>query len=197
MSLVDGWLSGLKKAPILTSERLVLRPITAGDAAFIQASVDDKRVCDNLSYTPHPYTMEMAETWVKNVNFGMTNNNCCYWTICENNTQVPVGSMGISIFREQEGAEMHYWINANFWNKGYCSEAAKRTISHVFDTLKAHRLAITHREHNIASKRVIEKCGFIFEGEERDGLKRHGTFENVLRYSMLYDDYVRAKQQWI
>ena len=78
MALVDGWLSGLKKAPILSSERLILRPVTAGDAAFIQASIDDKRVCDNLSYTPHPYTIEMAETWVKNVNFGMTNGNCCY-----------------------------------------------------------------------------------------------------------------------
>lgn len=196
-ALVDGWLTGLKLAPSLESNRLLMRPICAGDVAHIQQCVDDVRVSNNLSYTPHPYTMEMAETWTRNVNYGMSLGNCCYWTICEKETGEFVGSMGLSIFREQEYCEMHYWIAADQWNKGYCTESAKRIVVYVFEKLNMHRLQITHREHNIASKRVIEKCGFTFEGSARESLKRFGKFENVFSYSILRNEYFALKEKGI
>jgi RimJ/RimL family protein N-acetyltransferase len=195
MALVDSWLNGLKKAPLLESGRLFMRPMCAGDLSFIHENMNDKRISYNLSYTPHPYTVEMAENWMKNIDYGMSHANCCYWAVCEKETKAPIGSMGISIFKEQEGAEMHYWINADHWNRGYCTESSKRMIVHVFDILNAHRLAITHRENNLPSKKVIEKCGFVYEGMQRDGLKRFGKFENVICYSMLRDDYKKLKSQ--
>jgi RimJ/RimL family protein N-acetyltransferase len=138
--------------------------------------------------------MEMAETWVRNINYSMSQDGCCYWTICEKNSAKFLGSMGISIHREQEGGEIHYWINADEWNKGYCTEAAKCTISHFFEDLKLHRLAVTHREGNTASQVIIKKCGFVFEGSLRDYLKRFGNFENVFTYSMLRNEYLAMKK---
>ncbi|MDR1433442.1 MAG: GNAT family N-acetyltransferase [Puniceicoccales bacterium] len=193
-ALVDSWLVGLKRAPILHSARLLLRPVCVGDVVHIQSSIDDKRVCDNLSYVPHPYTVEMAETWTRNVNFGMANGSCCYWTICDQKTEEFIGSMGLSIHNEQDGCEMHYWVNADQWNKGYCTEAAKRTIVHAFEDIGMHRVFITHRENGLASKTVIKKCGFVLEGILRDSLKRFGKFENVATYSMLHDEYLAMKK---
>jgi RimJ/RimL family protein N-acetyltransferase len=167
-----------------------MRPIAVGDVEHIQRCVDDRRVSDNLSYTPHPYTMEMAENWVRSVNGGMQNANCCYWTISDAATGRFIGSMGLSIFREQDGGELHYWISANEWNRGYCTEASKRVIRHFFEDLGMHRLAITHRECNLGSKAVVAKCGFIREGNLRESLKRFGKFENVITYSMLRDEYL-------
>jgi RimJ/RimL family protein N-acetyltransferase len=192
-ALVNSWLEGLKKAPRLDSDRLVLRAMHAGDVTEVQFHVNTKAVSDNLSYTPHPYTIEMAENWMRNVSNGMTNGNCCYWSVCSRATGEFIGSMGLSIFNEQDGAEMHYWFGEKFWNNGYCTEAAKRTILHVFENLKLHRLQITHRKGNLASKRVVEKCGFVFEGELRDQLKRFGNYENVLYYSMLADGFLKLK----
>ncbi|MDR0715698.1 MAG: GNAT family N-acetyltransferase [Puniceicoccales bacterium] len=194
-ALVDSWMGGLKKAPQLYTNRLSLRAMHAGDFSDIQYHVNTKAVCDNLSYTPHPYTMEMAENWMRNVNYGMNNGTCCYWSICDRATGEFIGSMGISIFREQDGSEIHYWIGEKFWNKGYCTEASKRTIKHVFDDLKLHRLQITHRKENVGSRRVVEKCGFVFEGEFRDELKRFGAYENVVHYSMLADEFFKLKEE--
>jgi RimJ/RimL family protein N-acetyltransferase len=188
-------MGGLKKAPQLYTDRLSLRAMHAGDASDIQYHVNTKAVCDNLSYTPHPYTMEMAENWIRNVNYGMNNGTCCYWSICDRVTGEFIGSMGISVFREQDGSEIHYWIGEKFWNKGYCTEASKRTIKHVFDDLKLHRLQVTHRKENVGSKRIIEKCGFVFEGEFRDELKRFGVYENVVHYSMLADEFFKLKKE--
>lgn len=195
MALVDSWLTGLKNAPSLYSERLHLRAMNAGDVNNVQYHVNTEAVCNNLSYTPHPYTMEMAENWMRNINAGMGYGNCRYWSICDRSSEQFIGSMGLSLYKEQEGAEMHYWLGEPFWNKGYCTEAAKRTIVYVFEELKLHRLQITHREGNIASRRVIEKCGFVFEACMRDYLKRFGKFENVLSYSMLSDEFFALKKQ--
>jgi RimJ/RimL family protein N-acetyltransferase len=189
-ALVDSWLAGLKKAPMLRSARLTMRGIAVGDVEHIQRCIDDTRVSDNLSYTPHPYTMEMAENWVRNVNNGMCHGNCCYWTIVGPDGGKFIGSIGLSIYREQDGGELHYWINADEWNRGYCTEASKRVVKYFFEDLEMHRLAITHREHNIASKTVVAKCGFVREGNLRESLKRFGKFENVITYSMLQDEYL-------
>jgi RimJ/RimL family protein N-acetyltransferase len=187
-------MGGLKNAPQLLSKRLLLRAMHTGDVHEIQFHVNTKAVCNNMSYTPHPYTMEMAENWMRNINYGMGNGTCCYWAICDLVTGEFIGSMGLSLFREQDGAEMHYWIGEKFWNNGYCTEAAKLTIKYVFEKLKFHRLQITHRKGNIASRRIIEKCGFVQEGELRDQLKRFGAFENVMYYSMLEDEFLKLKE---
>jgi RimJ/RimL family protein N-acetyltransferase len=174
-----------------------MRPVCAGDVEHIQSGINDRRVSDNLSYMSNPYTMEMAEIWTRNVNFGMANGSCCYWTICDKKTGKFIGSIGISIHKEQEGCELHYWINADEWNRGYCTEAAKRIVTHVFEELHMHRLFVTHRERNIASKTVIGKCGFVLEGVLRESLKRFGKFENVVSYSMLQNEYLALKEKGV
>lgn len=190
-ALVDSWMGGLKKAPQIYTDRLALRAMRSGDISEIQFHINTKAVCDNLSYTPYPYTIEMAETWMRNINYSMGNGACCYWAVCDRTTGEFVGSMGISIFKDQDGSEMHYWFGEKFWNRGYCTEASKRTIKYVFEDLKLHRLQITHRKGNVGSRRVIEKCGFVFEGELRDELKRFGVYENVIHYSMLADEFFK------
>ena len=67
---------------------------------------------------------------------------------------------------EMEGErEVGYWIGKTFWGKGIATSALAQFLRIVKDRpLFAHVV-----NHNIASRRVLEKCGFIFlrrEGEE-------------------------------
>lgn len=194
-ALVNSWLTGLSKAKLLETSRLTIRPLTVSDTNNIQKALNDKKVSEQLSYTPHPYTIEMAEIWMKNVNFGMDKNNCCYWAIYTKDTNEFVGTSGLSLFSDQDNAELHYWIAADFWNKGYATESSKRVITYLFEELNSYRLQITHREHNIASQKVILKCGFTLEGKLRGSLKRFGKYENVMYYGLLRDEYFKLKEQ--
>jgi RimJ/RimL family protein N-acetyltransferase len=160
---VNSWLRRLKNAPQLDTSCLVLRAMHASDVFEIQYHVNPKAVCYNVDYTPHPYTMEMAENWMRNISHCIERRTCCYWAACALTSGEFIGSIGINIFREQDGGELDYWIGERFWNQGYCTEAAKRVMMYVFEDLKRHRLQITHRKGNVASRKVIEKCGFVFE----------------------------------
>ena len=59
--------------------------------------------------------------------------------------------------------DVGYWIGRAHWGKGIAS-AALRAFLHVDRTrpLSAHVA-----EHNVGSRRVLEKCGFVIDHEER------------------------------
>ena len=48
-------------------------------------------------------------------------------------------------------------------NKGYTTEAFKKVIEFLF-SLGVHKVIASHLVGNDASRRVMEKCGLIYEG---------------------------------
>jgi len=58
--------------------------------------------------------------------------------------------------------EVGYWLGKEFWGKGIASRALAEFLGYV-----AERPLYAHvAKHNIASRRVLEKCGFTVHGLE-------------------------------
>ncbi|MSQ86770.1 MAG: N-acetyltransferase [Alphaproteobacteria bacterium] len=49
------------------------------------------------------------------------------------------------------------------WKKGYASEMAAAIISHVFKSPGLYEMVSFTLPTNVASRRVMEKCGFAYE----------------------------------
>ena len=65
---------------------------------------------------------------------------------------------------EQSGArQVGYWIGKEYWGQGVATQALSQFLGHV----KARPLYAHVAKHNIASIRVLEKCGFTICGEDR------------------------------
>jgi RimJ/RimL family protein N-acetyltransferase len=64
--------------------------------------------------------------------------------------------------------ELGYWIASSQTRKGYATLASRLLIALAFDRFGCDRLQVTHDEVNVASARVIEKCGFAYEGTVRN-----------------------------
>jgi len=62
-----------------------------------------------------------------------------------------------------------YWLGQPFWGKGIATKALMEFLKMDWRPLLA-RVAKT----NIASRRVLEKCGFVVVGEERSPVKPGG-----------------------
>jgi [ribosomal protein S5]-alanine N-acetyltransferase len=84
-----------------------------------------------------------------------------------------IGSTGIE-FETEYRASTGYVLARDSWGRGFASEALLGIVG-VCATLGLARLhAMAHVEHT-ASRRVLEKCGFVLEGT----LCRHTLFPNI------------------
>jgi RimJ/RimL family protein N-acetyltransferase len=60
--------------------------------------------------------------------------------------------------------EVGYWLGREFWGKGIATQALSAFLTQVqMRPLYAH---VARR--NVASRRVLEKCGFTLSGEEKE-----------------------------
>ena len=86
----------------------------------------------------------------------------------------------------QSGYEIGYRLFKNeYFNKGYMTEALKLFISYLFKLKPINRLQINIMQENIASRKVVEKCGFEYEGMMRNATFHDGKYHNLLLFSIL------------
>ncbi len=64
-----------------------------------------------------------------------------------------------------------YWIGREFWGRGVATRALLELLRHVVERPLLARVA----KHNLASIRVLEKCGFVRCGEDKIPSKDGGA----------------------
>ena len=105
-----------------------------------------------------------------------------YWPIFELLTEDLIGCCGVRPFApETRSYEIGFHLRKKYRGRGYASEAAKAVIGYSFDTLKADKLYAGHHPKNEASKKILNKLGFQYIGEnyyEPTGLY-HPSYELV------------------
>lgn len=99
---------------------------------------------------------------------------------------------GITLSNARRGVSQSisvgYWIGAPFSRLGLMTSALGAVIPFVFDTLGFRRLEAACLPSNVASRRLLEKCGFQHEGLARQYLRINGAWQDHLLYAMIKDD---------
>jgi len=70
--------------------------------------------------------------------------------------------------QNKKSLEIGYWTHSDHCGKGLATLVTQILIIGAFDFMNSDRIEIRCRPSNIASRKVIEKCGFHFEGEIRN-----------------------------
>lgn len=81
-----------------------------------------------------------------------------------------------------------YWIGAEFARQGYMREALTAVVHYAFDTLDLSRLESACLPENTASKALLEKCGYKYEGVAQSYLQINGRWRNHVLYANLRHD---------
>ena len=101
-----------------------------------------------------------------------------------------VGDVSLAPIDERRGwANLGYWVHPDHWGKGYATEAASFAVTHGFEELALHRVSATIVADNDASKRVVEKLGFVHEGTKRDDAFVGGEYVDREVYAALADEW--------
>ena len=151
----------------LENERILLRRWKESDSKDLYEAAKNPNIGLNAGWSPHKDINESIDI-IKNV----FNNEETFAIEYKENKKV-IGCIGyltkdkshLKTLKENE-IEIGYWISEDYWNKGICTEALKILIKYCFEVKKYNVIWGTHFVDNLASGRVMEKCGFVKINEQ-------------------------------
>ena len=177
--------------PTLETDRLIIRVLNKNDVADLKewlgrdeiytywgrkANRNEKN--PELMFGPDP------RPWVKrkpSPDFD--------WGIVLKESNKVVGMIAIFDIQNARMGDIGYRVNPEYWNMGITTEALKEVIRFIFENTEIDRLNGRADVRNIASNKVMEKCGFIKEGTVRQG-KMVSVYCDYNIYGMLREDYM-------
>jgi len=148
----------------LYTERLILRPWAESDAEDLYEYAKDPEIGPIAGWPVHT-SVENSREIIRDVLSAEET-----YAVCLKEDNKPIGSIGLTIGgAEISGlglpdteAEIGYWLGKPFWGRGLIPEACREIIRHGFEDLKLEKLWCGYFDGNGKSKRVQEKCGFVY-----------------------------------
>lgn len=87
-----------------------------------------------------------------------------------------------------QSGTLGYWIGAPHARQGYMREAILALVHHAFTRLDLSRIEAACLPENAASRGVLEKSGFKYEGVAQSYLQINGRWRNHVLYASLRED---------
>ena len=81
-----------------------------------------------------------------------------------------------------------YWVGQQYARQGFMSEAIIAMVAHAFGTLDLSRVESACLPDNVASRGVLEKAGFKYEGVAQSYIQINGRWRNHVLYAALRGD---------
>ena len=160
----------------------LLRPWRMDDTSSLCKHANNSKVAENLrDIFPFPYTIEDAEFFITSIASSKSN---LIMAIAVNGSAV--GAIGIypQTGINQKNAELGYWLGEQYWGKGIETEAVNAIVYYTFHNLDVHRIYASVFDRNLASMRVLEKCGFTREAIH---------YKAVVKNNLVMDEYLYVK----
>jgi RimJ/RimL family protein N-acetyltransferase len=152
----------------LETARLILRPWNDGDADDLYRYACDPAVGPVAGWPVHR-SVEHSRAVIGDVLSKPET-----YAVVPKRENHAVGSIGLMVGKasnlglpDSEG-EIGYWIGVPFWGKGMIPEAVGAMIRHAFDDLHLGKLWCGYFEGNDKSRRVQEKCGFVYHHTKKE-----------------------------
>jgi RimJ/RimL family protein N-acetyltransferase len=87
------------------------------------------------------------------------------WAVELKTSREVIGLAGLVHLQDGPEIEIGYRFLEAHWGNGYATEAARASIAFGFGELGLERIVAVTLPDNLASRRVLEKCGLAFVGE--------------------------------
>ncbi|MEU6441908.1 GNAT family protein [Streptomyces sp. NPDC047046] len=169
----------------LSTERLVLRPFEADDAAALADMMNDEPVAAWTTY-PQPFTRAHARDWIAHRAPGeRLGGEGLVLAVTEFLTQRLVGAIRLSRTDWDLRATELSCVTASWARgEGYAAEAALALAQWLFTHRRFARVELRTAADNTAAQQVAQRIGCISEGVLRGAwIARHRDQSGVLRRS--------------
>jgi ribosomal-protein-alanine N-acetyltransferase len=160
----------------------VIRPWQSSDLQSLVKYANNPAIARfMMDKFPHPYTVETGERFISYA--GNTHPVSIFAITLDDEA---IGGIGLHPLQdvERQNAELGYWLAEPFWGKGIITDAIRQVVDSGFSNLAINRIFARPFGSNAASKRVLEKCGFILEAIFEKTFFKNGEYEDEYVYAI-------------
>nr|WP_297174951.1 GNAT family protein [uncultured Agathobaculum sp.] len=169
----------------LTTTRLLLRPFREQDVQALYEYSKDEAVGRNAGWKPHESLLESSD--ILHLVFL---DQPAVWAVVRRADGQLMGSIGLVMdAARQYGAarSLGYALGVRYWGQGYMTEAVRAALDYGFGYMSLDVISATCYPDNVASRRVLEKCGFQYEGTlHRAEMLYNGEIKDHLHFFMTH-----------
>ena len=169
--------------PVIDSMRIRIRPMTRSDVPALKEWMPDKSIYtywgkgpDKTEQAPE-LLFEKAEKPTKSFHLG----------IAEKSADKIIGDIWVYLIENDRMASVAVRLSGQYQGKGYGTEALSAMTGFCFTHTELKRLWTEVDVRNIASQKMLEKCGYTREGLIRQG-KMVNTWYDYYIYGILASD---------
>lgn len=178
----------------LATPRLLLESLTADDWPLFLRLFQDSQV---IRYIADP----LSESDIRarfEARLLKWDKHCARWLCLVMREKSSGQALGITGFRPEwlpfQQAEVGFGSLPEWQGKGYGKESLRAVLDFAFNACGFHRLYATVTEGNIASRRLLESCGFQLEGTLRDNYRLAGQWCNDWRLGLLAAEFAASNR---
>ncbi len=178
--------------PVLKTDRLILRKLKKTDVPNMFSYFSQEEVTkyyDLESFTSEKQAEELIERFFNRYE----EKKQIRWAITLKESDELIGTCGFhSIEPEHRKAEIGYELHPTFWGKSIMTEAVSAIIQFGFNEMTLNRIEALYDPRNMSSGRVLEKCGFEYEGVMRKRYFEKGKFVDAAIAAILNENNLKS-----
>ncbi|AXG78151.1 GNAT family N-acetyltransferase [Streptomyces paludis] len=171
----------------LTTERLLLRPLTPDDIDTVFTTCQDPGI-QRWTTVPSPYERQHAVDFIERIAPDGWRDGTAYTFGVQRRDGGPLIASAALHFPRAGTWEVGYWTAPEHRRRGYTAEAVRALCHWAFTTVGAIRVEWRAEAGNTGSRVVAEKAGFVIEGTLRGGLLNKGTVRDCWIGGLLPSD---------
>ena len=172
---------------MIETKRLIIRLFEPADLVDFNAYAKIPGVGERAGWHHHRSMEESAEI----LNSFLVNKNV--FALYHKADKKVMGSLGLHAgwpsrnekYKHFRAKELGYVVARDYWGMGLAAEAVMAVVSYGFGKLGIEAFGIAHFAENQASRRVAEKCGFVYIETGRYYSKQLDKHYDDIRYILL------------
>ncbi|WP_417808413.1 GNAT family N-acetyltransferase [Thioclava sp.] len=177
----------------IETERMTLRPPQHGDYgawSSLRAEGRDFLVPWEPSWSPDHLSRKAFSNRVYWAARAVASDTALPVFLIRRDDQRFLGALTLDNIRRgpAQAGTLGYWVGQRHARQGYMREAIEAVVHYAFTTLDLSRIEAACLPENAASRGVLEKSGFKYEGVAQSYLQINGRWRNHVLYSNLRSD---------
>jgi ribosomal-protein-alanine N-acetyltransferase len=181
--------------PVLSNGGVTLRELRSSDAGALLELLTHDEVSRFIS--PPPTTVEGFERFIVWARRERAAGRYICFAVVPEGMDTAIGIFQVRQLEPSFGtAEWGFAVGKRFWGTGIFAAAARLTIDFAFNTVGVHRLEARAAVANGRGNGALAKLGAVREATLRRSFVRDGRFFDQALWSIVREDWRRAKAVW-